>query len=185
MNRVMVFIDAEYVVRKIRDMKKGRRIIRRRDIQWMNIIRWIVGRRELIRCYYYSAEFNKEENPQTYQEQHEYLRDLKTSIPCFEVKLGRLVRVNKEWIQKGLDVKIAVDMFDKAVTDHYDVGVLVSGDSDFAEVISTIKERYGKHVELVTFDRSIHEALLLAPDRHIIVDSQTGRKNRFWADERK
>ncbi|MDD3296461.1 MAG: NYN domain-containing protein [Candidatus Omnitrophica bacterium] len=180
MNRVMIFIDAEYVVQKMKDLRGARKSIRRKDIQWKNIIKWILGKRKLIRCYYYSAEFNKTENPQTYQEQHEYLKELKLKIPYFTIKLGRLVKVNREWMQKGLDVKIAVDMFDKAVTDQYDTGVLVSGDSDFAEVISEIKERYGKHIELCTFDRSIHEALLLAPDRHLVIDSQTGRRFNFW-----
>ena len=176
----MIFIDAEYVVQKIKDFGTKNRVIRRRDINWTNIIKWISGSDRLIRCYYYSAEFNKDENVKTYEEQREYLKELKSSIPYFEIKLGRLVRMRNDWMQKGLDVKIALDMYSKAVKDHYDTAVLVSGDSDFAEVITEIKERYGKHIELYTFDKNIHDALRFAPDKHIIVDSPTARKNNFW-----
>lgn len=178
----MIFLDAEYIVQKLREMKGARKGVRRRDIRWDNMMKWITGRADLIRCYYYSSEFSREENVQTYQEQQEYLHNLKNSIPYFEIKLGRLVHVHNSWVQKGIDVKIALDMYSKAADNHYDIAALVSGDSDFAEVITEIKERYGKHVELYTFDRTIYDALRLAPDKHIVINAQTGRKNHFWSD---
>jgi len=180
MNRLMIFIDAEYVVQKMRDLRGVRKKIRRRDIQWQNIIKWVVGKDKLIRSYYYSSEFSKEENAQTYQEQHDHLNELQTSIPYFQIKLGRLVHVHNGWVQKGIDVKIALDIYSKAVTNHYDTAAIVSGDSDFTDVISEVKERYGKHVELYTFDTSIHDALRLAPDKHIVIDAQIGKRNNFW-----
>jgi len=181
MDRIMIFIDAEYVVQRIKDVYGRKKHIRRNDINWKEIIKWVTGRRKLIRSYYYSAEFSKSENPQTYQEQQEYLRKLKNNIPYFEIKLGRLVHVGKIWMQKGLDTKIALDMFSKAVANQYDVAAIISGDSDFAEVLSEIKERYGKHVELYTFDQSIHEALRVAPDKHAIIDGQTAKRLKFWS----
>jgi len=54
------------------------------------------------------------------------------------------------YIEKGVDVKIAVDMIKLALDDSYDAAILVSGDSDFVPVISQLKE-LKKKVQVAMF----------------------------------
>lgn len=49
------------------------------------------------------------------------------------------------WEQKGVDVKMAIDMMAKAHRNEYDVAVVVAGDGDFVELVKFVKEM-GKHV---------------------------------------
>jgi len=182
MNRLMIFIDAEYVIQSMRCLRNVNRI-GKTEINWQNIINWITGNRQLIRCYYYSAELSKEENLLTYQDQQEYITNLKLRIPYLEIKLGRMIKVGNIWQQKGLDVKISLDMITKAFKNQYDIAAIIAGDSDFVNLIAATKEDYGKQVELYTFDRTdaqIREELKLSPDKHVMIDSTIGQKVQLW-----
>lgn len=53
--------------------------------------------------------------------------------------------------EKGIDVKIAVDMMVGAIDDQYDTAILVSSDTDLVPAIDWIKYRTKKKVEYVGF----------------------------------
>ena len=66
------------------------------------------------------------------------------------VRLGRLERRADGFVEKGVDIQIAVDMLRLAFVNAYDIAVLVSGDGDFAEVVRVVQD-LGKQVENTTF----------------------------------
>lgn len=59
-------------------------------------------------------------------------------IPKFQIKLGKLVKHNGIYTQKGVDTMIAADMMASAI-EHKDTDlILVSGDRDFNPVVESI-----------------------------------------------
>ena len=179
----MIFIDAEYVINSVKNLRGVSRKISMNNINWQNIINKLSKGRKLIRTYYYTAKLDKDENPETFAKQEEYLRTLKHQIPFFEIKLGRLIRSGGSWVQKGIDVKISLDMVIKAFRNHYDIAALIAGDSDFIDLIREVKDKYGKQVLLITFDRSdasLNEELLLEADWYFYIDYKTGQEYGFW-----
>ena len=53
--------------------------------------------------------------------------------------------------EKGIDVKIAVDMIIGAMDDKYDTAILVSSDTDLVPAVNTIINRFNKKVEYIGF----------------------------------
>ena len=53
--------------------------------------------------------------------------------------------------EKGIDVKIATDLVAAALDDKYDVGILVSSDSDLVPMVDWIRFRFKKKIEYIGF----------------------------------
>ena len=93
-------------------------------------------------------------------------------IDYFEVILGRLVY--RDWpnqlpYEKGIDIKIATDMLVHGRRGNYDVAVLVTGDTDFADAIQAVKD-LGHHVEVALFNVSGSQRLREVADRVVVID---------------
>lgn len=111
------------------------------------------------RAYYYNAPVDASADPVRAQRQQRFLDSLRFTTN-YRVRLGRLekrdvkcpfCRVNANivcpscgktaswtYIQKEVDVMLAVDMLSFARNDLYDTAVLVTGDGDFASVLNEL-----------------------------------------------
>lgn len=127
------------------------------------------GNRKLIRTYYYNAPYKKDEiDDEKYKSQQKFFSGL-YDTPYLEVRLGRLEPRGNTFIEKGVDIFLAVDMLKYAYDDMYDTAILVSGDGDFAEAVEAVKDR-GKHVEHAYFKGASTVALKKACDKYIPLD---------------
>ena len=168
MKKVMIFIDGSNLYYGMVD-NFGENI--RIDFEkFIECLLKYEQERELVRVYYYNVPVDIKDGKDKYESQQRFLSRL-AYIPNFEVKLGRLVRRGDKRVEKGVDVKLAVDMLDFAYHNLYDIAILVSGDGDFASVIEKVKNQ-GKHVENAYFFSGRSFQLQKVCDRFIKLDEE-------------
>jgi len=130
----------------------------------------ITGGRKLIRTYYYNAPLIKNLDEPKYKAQQKFFERLK-NMSYLTLKLGRLVNRNGVYVEKGIDINIAVDMLKLAQNNAYDTAILVSGDGDFVSAVEGVKD-LGKHVEQAYFRSGHSQHLRQACDRYIEITKE-------------
>lgn len=148
--RAMVFIDGNNLYF---GLKKN---IGNYNLNYSKFIQKIVGEYELVRAYFYTALFRKEDDERLFNSQQKFLSYLQ-EVPYMQVTTGRIEKRGEALVEKGVDVNLAVDLVRFAARGLYDVAVLVSGDSDYAPAVHAVKDM-GLHVENAFFfdEVSIH-----------------------------
>ena len=145
--------------------------------------------RRLLRVYYYNAAKQQQDDPEG--DQQRFFAAL-GKVSYLEVRLGRLERRDTgvrnldpekrkqaeealgvalpdyTLVEKGVDIKVAVDMVEMARKDIYDVAVLVTGDGDFAPAVNAVKDM-GKYVELAHVEGQPCQQLRVACDVEIVL----------------
>lgn len=152
--RVIIFIDGSNLFHSLWECYRTHIL----DIQELAVKLCCVNR-ELRQIRYYYSPFIKQINSHMYTIQQKYIETIKNHNNVY-ISEGKYVKkpillkretmekikanINAEdlwtYIEKGIDVKIAVDMITLAFKNAYDVAILVSGDSDFVPVINQLKE---------------------------------------------
>ena len=79
----------------------------------------------------------------------------------FEVKLGKVVMRSDGPIQKGVDIRIAIDMVNLAASDRIEKAILVTGDSDLVPAVNAVQD-LNVLCELVYHEDSIGDELFNA-----------------------
>lgn len=145
MEEVAIFIDGSNFYHGIKE-----NLGEDKNIEFECLQKLLTGSRQLVRTYYYNAPVRKEDDIDLYKGQQRFFEKLH-NLPYFTVRLGRLEkRQNGNVVEKGVDIKLAVDMLNFAIRDTYDTAILVAGDGDYAYLVKAVKD-LGKHVEVAFF----------------------------------
>jgi len=144
--RVAIYIDGSNLYHLLKNE------FSRTDLEFGKFCKKLLGRRYLVRIYYYNVSLDQTKEPDRYKDQQKFFLEMRR-VPYLEMRLGRLIYRNwpdERPYEKGVDVKLTTDILLHGFQDTYDVLVLVSSDSDFVDALQAIKDK-GKHVEIALF----------------------------------
>ena len=112
---------------------------------------------------YYVGQVRKEkDNPKSellYANQQKLFAHLQSSIPTVKIIRGHIQNYKGIYKEKGVDVRLALDIYRLAIEEQYDKALLISSDSDLIPAVKMVQAN-GKEVEYIGFSHNTSMALI-------------------------
>ena len=148
--RIAVFIDGSNFYYKLKSVGISNSIY----FKYGDFANWLADGRIIVDKKYYvgvvRAKENDEKGQKMRKNQKRLFNNLSSKNCGFVVERGYLMKNDGVFHEKGVDVKMAVDILVGAYEDLYDVAILVSSDTDLIPAIEKVKI-LGKEVEYIGF----------------------------------
>jgi len=149
--KVAIYIDGSNTYNKLKVFglpEEGKRF------DFSAFVSHIVGERELVSKRYYVGivrnHDNSEKGDMLVRKQQQFLERLRST--GFEVKPGRIMYDDVDRIrEKGVDVKLAVDLVIGAADNWYNTAIVISSDTDLIPAIKYVLNGKKKKVEYIGF----------------------------------
>lgn len=148
--RVAIYIDGSNTYNKLKKLgfpEKGKRF------NLSEFVLHIVGERKLVSKRYYVGivrnHDGSEKGETLVRKQQQFLETLRLS--GFEIKSGKIMYDEGRIREKGVDVKLSVDLVVGAVDNLYDTAIVISSDTDLIPAIKFALNGKGKRVEYIGF----------------------------------
>lgn len=152
MKQAFVFIDGSNFYHKLKDLSgKLEAQYRLLDFDYKNFAKWLAGPNELVGAKYYVGAVRRknhdEKSEKMYAAQQKLIARL--SRQGISVALGTLIKhPDKSFHEKGVDVRLAVEMIRLARQGAYDIAYLLSSDTDLVAAVEEVQS-FGKSVQYV------------------------------------
>lgn len=149
MKKAFIFIDGSNFYFKLKEMsqKTGRRYSLL-NFRFRDFCEWLIGENELVEIRYYlgavKRENNNEKSETMYANQQKLIGKLQQQK--INITMGQLIRhPDKTYHEKGVDVRLAVEMIRFARENKYDMAYLISSDTDLVPAVEEVRA-FGKEV---------------------------------------
>lgn len=162
--RVGIFIDGPNLYGGARDLTGDGRL----DIP--AFVQWVASGRSIEEAVFWTAQLKQSVDATKYAGQQRFFADIANRIPNARVGRAHLVRRQGRWVEKGVDVGVALDLVAGAFEDRWDVGIAVTGDGDLARVGPLLRD-LGKRFEVVCCKGSLSGLLAAQADQVTTLDA--------------
>lgn len=164
--KVIVYIDGGNTYRRLKSIGLPKGSSR---FDYSAFIDYLVGDRNLVSKTYYIGIVRNVDNTDVSEKmvrsQQKFLSGLKNED--FKIEAGRIMYDGGSIREKGVDVKLCVDMVVDAVDDKYDTAIIISSDTDLIPAIKYVRNSKYKKVEYIGFGET--------PSLGMIKESSTPR----------
>ena len=118
------------------------------NFRFRDFCEWLVGENELLEIRYYlgavKRENNNEKSEIMYANQQKLIGKLQQQK--INITMGQLIKhPDKTYHEKGVDVRLAVEMIRFARENKYDIAYLISSDTDLVPAVEEVRA-FGKEV---------------------------------------
>jgi len=152
MGKAFVFIDGSNFYFKLKELAvKLNSKYKLLDFDFRKFSEWLVTPNNLLEIHYYLGAVKRrigdDKSERLYTNQQKLLRRLQRQNIIIE--LGQLIRhPDKTYHEKGVDVRLAVEMIRFARQNKYDIAHLLSSDTDLVPAIEEVR-LIGKEVQYI------------------------------------
>ncbi len=171
--RVLILIDGSNFYFSLRALKLPRH--RFYEFDYYKFARWLAGDRKVANRNYYigvvRVEQNDDASQKLFDDQQKLFAHLESGEQKFNVVRGFIMKTGDRYFEKGVDVRMAVDVVTGACEDKWDEAILVSSDTDLVPAI-VYAQKHGKAVEYVGFEGKPSNELTKVCEKHRVLTAK-------------
>ena len=176
--RIIIFIDGSNFYHRLKYLTKGRdgSLL---SFNFSKFSKWLCGDNQLAEIRYYIGAVRRQKNSKSeelYNDQQRLFYKLRQQN--VKIILGQLIQHrDKSYHEKGVDVRLSVEMIRLARQDKYDVAYLLSSDTDLVPAVEEVLS-FGKKVKYIGADDSQSFGLSKTTKNYLIL--RQGEVNNFF-----
>ncbi len=163
---VAVYIDGGNLYRRLKDFNIPKN---KNRFNYLAFIKYLVGDRGIVSKRYYIGTVKNVDGSKKSEKmvrgQQKFLDGIERE--GFEIKRGKIMYDEGNIREKGVDVKLSLDLTIGAVDSLYDTAIVISSDTDLIPAIKYVIKEKNKKVEYIGFG--------ISPSFGMIKESSTSR----------